>query len=521
MAFVSCSGNSGEDSSRERPPSPRPPSPILIPLSFNGLVEEFDSSTASNYSLSGKCDSSLEGSVEVSISGTDIIENTTCNNDNTFTIDLDGSSLTISTITFQAIYGDETVSSNSIFNRAIPARFQSIRSKVDQNCALTTYGNVKCWGGVDIDDEEEAFLGNGEESNSSTPVDVHTSFSDDNPLSDIAAISSGGFHACALTINGNVKCWGYGDRGQLGNRAEDNSSTPVDVHTSPSDDNPLSDIAAISSGNNHTCALTTSDNVKCWGYGDHGQLGNREENNSSTPVDVHISFSDDNPLSGIAAISSGSNHTCALTTNENVKCWGYGGSGVLGNREENNSSTPVDVHTNFSDNAPLGSIAAISAGSAHTCVLTTNRNVKCWGAGGNGRLGNGQTNSNSKSTPVDVHTSLSDDNPLGSIAAISAGDSHTCALTTNGNVKCWGHGSGGKLGNGQSDSTPILTPVDVRTSLSDDNPLGSIAAISTGNSHTCALTTSGGIKCWGRGTLGQLGNGLNNLSLIPVDILLP
>ena len=187
MAFVSCSGNSGEDNSRERPPSPRPPSPRSVPLSFNKLVEEFNSSTASNYSLSGKCDSSLGGSVEVSISGTDITESATCNNDNTFTVVLDGSSLTIPTITFQATYGDKTVSSNSIANNRI-VLFQNIDSGHQHTCALTTNGNVKCWGFG-----EHGQLGNGDTNNSSTPVDVHTSHGDNSPLGGIAAISLGGF----------------------------------------------------------------------------------------------------------------------------------------------------------------------------------------------------------------------------------------------------------------------------------------------------------------------------------------
>ena len=511
MAFVSCSGKSGEDNSQERPPSPR-----LVPLSFNELVEEFNSSTASNYSLSGKCDSSLGENVEVSISGTDITESATCNNDNTFTVVLDGSSLTIPTITFQATYGDKTVSSNSIANNRI-VLFQSIDSGHQHTCALTTNGNVKCWGFG-----ENGELGNKEVNNISTPVDVHTSSSDDIPLGGIAAISVGYSHTCALTTDGNVKCWGVGeDYGQLGNGATTNSSTPVDVHTSLADTNPLGGIAAISSGGWHTCALTTSGGVKCWGWGElFEQLGNGATADSSTPVDVHTSLADTNPLGGIAAISTGTYHTCVLTTNENVKCWGSGASGKLGNRKEENSSTPVDVHTSSADNSPLGDITAISAGAFHTCALTTTGNVKCWGYQEDyGELGNGEYDNSS--TPVNVHTSSSEGTPLGGIAAISSGNSYACTLTTDGNVKCWGSGEFGQLGNGEYDVS-IETPVNVHTSLEDANPLGGIAAISSGGFHTCALTTSGGVKCWGSGKFGQLGNGeYDNSSTSPVDILLP
>ena len=504
MAFVSCSGNSGEDNSRERPPSPRPPSPRSVPLSFNKLVEEFNSSTASNYSLSGKCDSSLGGSVEVSISGTDITESATCNNDNTFTVVLDGSSLTIPTITFQATYGDKTVSSNSIANNRI-VLFQNIDSGHQHTCALTTNGNVKCWGFG-----EDGQLGNGDTNNSSTPVDVHTSHGDNSPLGGIAAISVVNLHTCALTTNGNVKCWGFGEHGELG--GDEHSLTPVNV-TSSSDGIPLGSIAAISSGGWHTCALTTNGNVKCWGNGFYGRLGNGEVNASSTPVDVHTSHGDNSPLGGIAAISLGGFHTCALTKSGGVKCWGYGeDGGGLGDGEDSSSSTPVNV-TSSSGDIPLGNIAAISAGNFHTCALTKSGGVKCWGNGEDGQLGNGAFAS--KSIPVDVHTSHGDNNPLSGITAISAGHSHTCALTTNGNVKCWGFGEDGGLGDGEGNNSP--TPVNVISS-SDDTPLGGIAAISAGGLHTCAITKSSGVKCWGKGGDGQLGNGEFNDSSTPVDI---
>ena len=287
-------------------------------------------------------------------------------------------------------------------------------------------------------------------------MDVHTSGTDSNPLSGIAAISAGNLHACALTISEGVKCWGAGANGRLGNGATGEKTTPVDVHTSGTDSNPLSGIAAISIGGFHSCALTT-DKVKCWGYGGHGQLGNGDSGEKTTPVDVHTSVTDTNPLSSIKSISSGSLHTCALTTGNKVKCWGYGGNGQLGNGAKSNENTPVDVHTSGTDTNPLSDIAAISSGKYHTCALTTSEGVKCWGQGTSGKLGNGATSD--KTTPVDVHTSVTDSNPLSGIAAISAGGDHTCALTISEGVKCWGKGTSGELGNGAKSTK--TTPVDV------------------------------------------------------------
>ena len=318
-------------------------------------------------------------------------------------------------------------------------------------------------------------------------------------------------HTCALKPNGQVACWGAGSYGRLGNGGETSSSTPVDVQTSSSNSSALSGIAAISSGSYHTCALTSGGNVKCWGRGSYGQLGNGGTDNSSTPIDVQISSTDNSPLGGIAAISSGSYHTCALTSGGKVKCWGRGESGQLGNKGAANSPTPVDVYTSLTNISALSGIAGISSGDSHTCALTTDGNVKCWGHGESGRLGNG--GETSSLAPVDVQASSSDNSPLGGIAGISSGHSHTCALTTGGNVKCWGNGLYGRLGNGGPISSS--TPVDVHASSSNTSALSSIAAVSSGHSHTCALTTGSNVVCWGRGNYGQLGNGGTTSSLNP------
>ena len=375
-------------------------------------------------------------------------------------------------------------------------------------CALKPNGQVACWGRGSY-----GRLGNGGVTSSLTPVDVHASSSDTSALSGIVAISSGSFHTCALTTGGNVKCWGYGGHGQLGNGGTDNNSTPVDVQTSSSDSAALSGIVAISSGYAYTCAVTTGGNVKCWGDGGFGQLGNGGTANSSTPVDVHASSSDSSALSDIDAVSLGYYHTCAVTTGDNVVCWGHAGHGQLGNGGATDSLTPVDVHASSTDNSALSGIAAIDAGGYHTCAVTTGGNVVCWGAGNFGRLGNGGVTSSF--TPVDVHASSTDNSALSGITAISSGGSHTCALTEGNNVVCWGNGDSGELGNGRTDSSSTL--VDVQTSSNDNSPLGGIIGISSGSFHTCA-TTGSNVVCWGRGHYGQLGNGRTASSSTSVDV---
>ena len=385
----------------------------------------------------------------------------------------------------------------------------AISSGGSHTCALTEGGNVKCWGAGG-----KGRLGNGATANSSTPVDVQASSTDTSALSGIAAISSGSSHTCAVTTGGNVKCWGSGDRGRLGNGATTDSLTPVEVQASSTDPSALGDIAGISSGSTHTCAVTTGGNVKCWGRGDQGRLGNGATTDSSTPVEVQASSTDPSALGDIAGISSGGSHTCAVTIGGNVKCWGNGDFGQLGNKATISSATPVDVQASSTGTSALSGIAVISSGSSHSCALTEGGNVKCWGNGNNGRLGNGRAGS--RLAPVDVHTNSTDSSALSGIAAISAGSSHTCALTIGGNVKCWGNGDYGQLGNkATADSS---TPVEVQASSTDPSALGDIAEIGLGNSHSCAVTTGGNVKCWGRGEYGQLGNKGTTDSSTPVDV---
>jgi alpha-tubulin suppressor-like RCC1 family protein/uncharacterized protein YpmS len=358
--------------------------------------------------------------------------------------------------------------------------FSKISAGIDHTCALTTSGAAKCWG-----DGRRGQLGNGATSNALTPVDV-TGMS-----SGVVAISAGGSvsagsHTCALTTSGAAKCWGDGRDGRLGNGATSNALTPVDV-TGLS-----SGVVAISTGASSACALTTSGAAKCWGYGRSGQLGNGATSDALTPVDVT------GMSSGVVAISTGTSHTCALTTSGAAKCWGYGASGRLGNGATINALTPVDV-TGMSSG-----VVAISAGLHYTCALTTSGAAKCWGYGGSGRLGNGATSD--ALTPVDV-TGMSS-----GVVAISTGASHACALTTSGAAKCWGYGGSGQLGNGAT--SDALTPVDV-TGMSSG--MSSISSGSAG-SHTCALTTSGAAKCWGSGSNGRLGNGATSDALTPVDV---
>jgi alpha-tubulin suppressor-like RCC1 family protein len=273
--------------------------------------------------------------------------------------------------------------------------------------------------------------------------------------------------------------------GQLGSGSYDAKRlTPIDVTGFSSG------VSKIAAGNSHSCALI-SGGVKCWGSNIYGQIGDGSTTPRSTPVDVT------GLASGVSAIATSSNHTCALTSSNGVKCWGYNLHGQLGDNSTTNRLTPVDV------SGLTSGVIAISAGYYYTCALTSSGGLKCWGYNNNGQLGNGATTQSL--TPVDV-TGLTS-----GVLAISAGFDHGCALTSIGGVKCWGFNGLGELGD-TTTTTPRLTPVDV-SGLSSG-----VSAITTGDDHSCALTSSGGVKCWGYNIYGQLGNNTTTNSSVPVDV---
>ncbi|MGB2694858.1 MAG: flexitail domain-containing putative surface protein [Dehalococcoidia bacterium] len=331
--------------------------------------------------------------------------------------------------------------------------------------------------------------------------------------SGVAAVAPGWYHTCALTIEGGVKCWGWNIFGQLGTTGvyciPDEplfpcSAVPVDVKGLESGG------AAVSTGSFHSCALTTSGGVKCWGNNSVGQLGDGTTTSRHTPADVLGLTSD------VVAIAAGFDHTCALTSAGAVKCWGENGAGVVLGAESSEtcisvfgdphpcSTTPLDVETLDSG------VAALSALGSFTCALTQDGGVKCWGSNFNGQLGDG-TFGNSRRTPADVIVAPGGA-PLTGVAAVSAGASHTCALMMTGGVKCWGSNNFGEVGDGSPNIDDRTTPGDVCQVYDADagqcvGRLSGATAIAAGFVHTCALTEVGGVKCWGVNATGDLGIG--------------
>jgi alpha-tubulin suppressor-like RCC1 family protein len=296
------------------------------------------------------------------------------------------------------------------------------------------------------------------------------------------AITAGNGTSCAVLSNRTAQCWGDNSFGEIGNGTTSQflyalgPDTPVLVSG-------IDNVVAIGAGESHTCALLSDNTVRCWGYNGNGQLGNGTVSNASTPV----------PVSGLntaTAISVGSNHTCARLADGTAQCWGDGSGASLNLI----ATSPVPV-------AGLNTVTAVSAGGNHSCALLSDTTVQCWGSNLYGQLGNGTTVSSS--APVAV-------SGLTGVAAISARVSHTCALLLDGTVECWGYNNDGELGNATTGGS--TTPVAV-SGLSGVAAISDGAGDAGGGSHTCALLLDGTVQCWGFAIAGT-----NTNSSVPVVV---
>jgi alpha-tubulin suppressor-like RCC1 family protein len=331
--------------------------------------------------------------------------------------------------------------------------FGVIAAGAGHSCVVTSAGGAKCWGL-----NSAGQLGDGTTVTRLAPTNVS------GLTSGIVVVAAGARHSCAITEAGGVKCWGANDFGQLGDGTTMARRSPVGVSGLSGS------IVAVVAGYAHTCALTTTGAVKCWGLNNYGQVGDGTTSIRLTPVGV-------SSLSrGVIAISAGNAHSCALTYAYSVQCWGKNDRGQLGNGTTINRPTPVTV-------ASLGNtVLHITSGGDHNCAGTSN-SAKCWGRNDFGQLGDG--------SHIDRHTPVSVRAPVTSPIygrGLFAGQDHTC---TSG-VLCWGRRF-------------QPTPTQVFGFYS------SVAHVAGGWLHTCAATRAGAfVQCWGNNVFGQIGDGTTN-----------
>jgi len=340
---------------------------------------------------------------------------------------------------------------------------------------------------------------------------VEGSFTNQLVSTAITASSGAGGHALALMSDGTVWAWGYNYYGELGNGTNTNSNLPLQVKD-PAGTGVLTVIASVSAGYFHSLALKSDGTVWAWGDNQYGQLGNGTNANSNLPVQVKDPTDPTGYLTGIVAVSAFVHHALALKSDGTVWAWGLGGSGQLGNGTNANSSLPVQVK-DPTGTVGLTGIASVKAFGYSSLALKPDGTVWAWGYNVDGELGNG-TNANS-SLPVQVKDPTGTVGLTG-IVSISAFGFHSLALKSDGTVWAWGYNYYGELGNGTNANSSL--PVQVYADPIEDIHLTGIVSVSAGFYHSLALKPDGTVWAWGDNQYGELGNGTNANSSLPVQV---
>jgi alpha-tubulin suppressor-like RCC1 family protein len=263
--------------------------------------------------------------------------------------------------------------------------------------------------------------------------------------------------------------------------------------------------SVISAGDNHSCAIE-SGKAFCWGDNSFGELGEGSTPQSGVPVPVDTS----GVLAGktLTQIATGDDFTCALDSAGAAYCWGGNYAGVLGDGSTvSYSSAPVAVDT--SGVLSGKTLTQISANYGSTCALDTSGAAYCWGDNGYGELGDSSTANSS--TPVAVDTSGV---PGGAFSQLTDGGFHACALDAAGAAYCWGYNQSGQLGDDSIADSSVPVPVDTSGALAGKT----LTQVNGGWDHTCALDSAGQAFCWGFNAYGQLGNGSQTDSSVPVPV---
>jgi alpha-tubulin suppressor-like RCC1 family protein len=362
--------------------------------------------------------------------------------------------------------------------------YASVSAGGQHTCGMAPDGGIFCWGAG-----AQGELGDGRTTPSAQPVRVSLERA-------ALDVSAGGSHSCAVTRENELFCWGWNRFGQLGLGTLLNQGAPVRV-------DPVRGYRSVSAGWYHSCALSQAGEAFCWGRNDQGQLGSGAADGAPVTQQVAVA-------GGLrfASLSAGGFHTCGVSMDGRVFCWGLNHLGQLGSGTAVSSAVPVEV-------AGGGRYSRVSAGLSHSCAVTAARQAQCWGSSTHGELGTGGTAAAAlpgSLVPVTVEQ-------ITAVRDVSAGVHVSCA-TSDTFAYCWGRGEFGQLavGSHRDFALPqrIVEPVPSFAQVSSVLGLERVSA--RGATHACAIGSAGDVYCWGEGSQGQLGVG-RAIAMTPLRVL--
>lgn len=364
------------------------------------------------------------------------------------------------------------------FTETPPAPVAKVVGGYFHTCARLTDDRVWCWGS-----NEQGQLGFGAPTlYVPTPARVN--------LTDVADVAAGAFHTCALTRGGEVYCWGRNAELQLGVTAPPFAYAPVRVLDAPAR------VTGLALGAAHSCVSTQGGQVFCWGSNRDGAVGVASSANGPVPPTM---------VPGVSArvVAAGDAFTCA-GGGSTVWCWGrnlYGELGVEVDRVAQ-SSTPREIVLAV---AAGDSLDSLDAGGFAACARGA-RGVRCWGRTDLGAIP-GAPSAPAQVTPVAVPHYVTAPPVLGYV--------NQCSVDAADALRCWGANDLGASGGGSV--TRLTSPPSAALPFTVQRVDGR-AVVGLGSAHTCAVDSTGVLRCWGARYFGQLGDGRVALAPTPVEV---
>ena len=353
--------------------------------------------------------------------------------------------------------------------------FSAVAAGGQHTLALGEDGSLWAWGWNGLGQ-----LGDGTLDSRKRPILIGTGYS---------AISAGYVHSMALKTDGTLWTWGKNDYGQLGDGTLIDKASPVQIG---------SDYVAISAGKfgmygEHSLALKADGSLWAWGYNENGQVGDGSFETRTSPVMIGTGFTE---------ISAGGEHSLALKENGTLWAWGFNFYGQLGDGSMTNRIRPVLIGADY---------IAIAAGVIHSLGIKADGTLWAWGNGMTGQLGDGTTvTSRDKPVMIGADYIAISTGGSGYFALFGYAGSHCLATKSDGTLWTWGYNYNGQLGNGTTDTHIVPTQISFPLSINS-----TAFSISAGGTHSFAITSDGTLWAWGSNVSGQFGDGTTNSRLIP------